>query len=459
MGVIFTYRTLVPQSTRIPASPLSDGLTLANRAQVETTAVDILLSPTPLPTEITEFPTPDNPGIIVTAPPVPEPEYTEEPIPTAIPTPVTTPIPLATPPYIEGIEAQPAQPFWMYWVQGDEAWRIDWQGEETQLVVNSFAVTGQHIAGPPEDASDCCELGPAFAVSPDQKKLALVTLDPALIDPSEKMSPENYALAIHIYNRETDESRALGGGVRPIWSPDSTQVAFLRDGGLWVANVETGEVAERVSPQPNDGIRVTEYAWSPDSTKLAFMYATGQFTRMPKIWIVEVIDGSQPQIILSKEANSQDLSILGIKWTSDGRSIYFLSSENVGYASLQFQNLWRVSIDDGTVQPITTGMKVGGFGFLPGQPWLYLTGLAVYDYAPGEDVYYNTWLVNRDDGTLRRLTSPKEDWYVYTHTPDGANLLVLDQSRDLYLLSLADGSLTPRDEPIEPNYVYGGANN
>jgi Sec-independent protein translocase protein TatA len=460
--VLFATRTNLPFLV-VP----SDGGTLTSLQQdseeqvppqeEESPTLEPEASPTPLPTEITEFPTPDDPGIIVTAPPVPEPEYTEEPIPTAMPTPVTTPIPQATPPYIEGIEAQPAQPFWMYWVQGDEVWRIDGQGEETQLVVDSFVATGQHIAGPPEDGSDCCETGPDFAVSPDQKKLALVTLDPALIDPNIKMSPENYATAIHIYNTETGESQPLGEGIRPIWSPDSNQVAFLRDSGLWVTNIETGEVTEKIQPQLNAGLRVATYAWSPDSTQLAFMYAAGSYTWIPQIWVLSLIDSSEPKLVLSREAGTQDLSILAPTWAPDGRSIYYLSSENDGYASLQFQNLWRVSIEDGTVQPITTGMTVTGFDFLPGQPWLYLTALGMYDFALGEDVYYNIWLVNSEDSTLRRLTAREENWYAFIDTPDGSNLLVADQTWQLQLFSLADGTLTPLDAQVDASYIlYGG---
>jgi hypothetical protein len=428
--------------------PKSTPQTLASHSQDQ-------VSPTPLPTEIAVFSIPDDPGIVVTAPPPPLPEYTDEPVPTTIPTPVTTPLPVSAPPYIEEIEVQPPDPFWMYWVQGDELWRMTGQGGESQLFVDSFSATGKHLVGLPAEASDCCITGPNFSVSPDQRKVALVILEPALIDPNNKLSPENYATAIHIYDAESGASQAIGRGALPIWAPNNKQLAFMRERSLWVADIETGTALLLVDAVKEKQVHI--YAWSPDSTQLAFMYSRENMT-IPEIWLLNVTEGSEAKMLLSRESESQvqDIAFLSLKWAPNGEAIYYLSSENGDSASYTFQNLWRVSTSDGTAQPLTTGMQVGNFGFVPEQPWIFLSGIGVYDYAPREPSYYNIWLLNDDDRALRRITVQNEDWYAYAPTPDGAHLLVFSGNRHSYLLSLVDGTLSSMDY-IKAGYVYGGA--
>ena len=51
------------------------------------------------------------------------------------------------------------------------------------------------------------------------------------------------------------------------WSPDGRQVAFLRDGGLWVATVPGGR--ERLLVPPSDAGRLPQ--WSPDGRLIAYV--------------------------------------------------------------------------------------------------------------------------------------------------------------------------------------------
>ena len=451
-----TYKSFSPSVSPLLISPLSSPQSLSPLVQLD---VPLEPQPTVLPTPILAYPTAEDAVIVVTAPPMPEPVYTEVPFPTLYPTPVVTPIPTIAPPYIEGIDALPLQPFWIYWSEGDEVWRIDSEGNAPELVVNAFASTGQHIAGPPKDASDCCVLGPPFVVSPDHRKVALVTLDPSLIDPMQKMSPENYALTIQIYDRNLNTAQSLGGGVLPIWSPDSKQVAFLRDAGLWIGNATTGEVAERVPGQEDGYVRVADYTWSPDSSRLAYMMALGAFTWVPTIWVLNLVDGREPKVVFDLDDGESDISIFGIRWSPDGDSIYYLSHGEQGglYLHNQVQNLWRVSVADGATQRVTNDMVVAAYGFLLGQPWLYVSAIRLFEKLPDDNFVYHLWLVNGNDGTLRRLTDGKEDLLAFDHTPEGTYLLSTDDTGQPQLFSLSDGSVTPLDERIGETYYYGGA--
>jgi Tol biopolymer transport system component len=151
-------------------------------------------------------------------------------------------------------------------------------------------------------------------------------------------------------------------------------------------------------------------------------------------------NSSQPKVLMRKE----NVDFGAIRWSADGNYIYYLSS-----------NLWKVAVEDGTTQSLTTGMDILVYRFLPGQPWIYLTDIWPYE-TPSNDSpkYYSIWLLNSEDGTLRRLTTQEEDWVPYTHSPNGASLLVTRNGVDPHLFSLVDGSLTSVEERIGPGNIY-----
>ena len=56
---------------------------------------------------------------------------------------------------------------------------------------------------------------------------------------------------------------ALGGGIRPAWSPDGTQIAFGRGGRTWVMDADG-------TTQTDLGVSGNTPTWSPDGTRIAF---------------------------------------------------------------------------------------------------------------------------------------------------------------------------------------------
>jgi hypothetical protein len=105
-------------------------------------------------------------------------------------------------------------------------------------------------------------------------------------------------------------------------------------------------------------------------------------------------------------------------------------------------------------------MVVTGYGFLPGQPWLYLSAYRLYE-APSDDspYHYDLWLLNSEDSTLRRLTPGEESWDVHTHSPEGANLFVTHGGLSPQRFSLVDGSITTVEGRIGigDSYVFARA--
>jgi WD40-like Beta Propeller Repeat len=58
----------------------------------------------------------------------------------------------------------------------------------------------------------------------------------------------NDELVLHVIPANGGRSRELGTGRSPVWSPDGTEVAFLRDDGIWIYNL-AGKITKLGSDQ------------------------------------------------------------------------------------------------------------------------------------------------------------------------------------------------------------------
>lgn len=75
-----------------------------------------------------------------------------------------------------------------------------------------------------------------------------------------------------------------GAELFPVWSPDRTRVAFVRDAHLYVLEVDDLEVRPvamhvgRGRPEPDSPHEVSGAAWSPDGTRLVYAFPRAPFT-------------------------------------------------------------------------------------------------------------------------------------------------------------------------------------
>lgn len=110
----------------------------------------------------------------------------------------------------------------------------------------------------------------------------------------------------------------------PAWSPDGTQIAFVRqsyDGstssaGIWTVPADGGEPTE-VAVDDDRFVQVEGTSWSPDGTQIAYVrteYAEDDSSSATAVWIVGA-DGSSPRQV----APIADLA--GLDWSADGARI------------------------------------------------------------------------------------------------------------------------------------------
>ncbi|WP_347158360.1 S9 family peptidase [Pontibacter chitinilyticus] len=203
------------------------------------------------------------------------------------------------------------------------AWAFDEQGKRNVFVAEGPDFMPRQLTG--YTADDGQELT-SLSVSADGQWVVYVRGGEhgAIWNESDPVNPaaDSIPQAVQVWRVPFagGEPVAIAEGDHPVISPDSRQVAFLRNGQVWLAPLDGGAAA---TPLFYTRGEVSEFVWAPDGTKLAFVSDRGDHS------FIGVFTNPETPLHWVAPSFHRDLSP---RWSPDGSQLVFVRTPGRGGA-------------------------------------------------------------------------------------------------------------------------------
>lgn len=209
------------------------------------------------------------------------------------------------------------------------------------------------------------------------------------------------------------------------WSPDGREIAFMRDGGIWLMGAG-GEGARQLTGE--EGAWDAVPAWRPDGKEVAFARTSAD----GDTGLVMAVDPASGKV---RRLAEQKGSVGHVAWDPKGRSLYYTTNTR----------LMRLDLRSGKAAAV----------FEVKQDWEMLAGglaisrdgkVAVFAAGPsdGRGVRYDLWVLPLEgkDREPKRLT--QQGGIMPAFAPDGRRLVYRNPRADtgIFMLDLTTHALS-----------------
>lgn len=192
-------------------------------------------------------------------------------------------------------------------------------------------------------------------VSPDNKTVAYQ----AISNLSQGNNLFSGAIVTKAIASDAQAMRLVANAFLPTWSPDATQLAFMRVSGetynLWTIKAVGGaEKQLTTSGVPSIGFSIlpynrtqtSDFSWSPDGRKIAYV---SEQSGVHNIWLVDANDASTKQLTNNTDANEFLFCPL---WSADGKRLAYASKPNKAVDGNSFYTASMIEIETGSAKRI-----------------------------------------------------------------------------------------------------------
>jgi Tol biopolymer transport system component len=256
----------------------------------------------------------------------------------------------------------------------------------------------------------------------------------------------------HIFTANTDGSEETqltkfnNWNVRPRWSPDAKNIAFVTDYGeegrraVWIVPAKGGD---------EKFLTIGDFpVWSPDGKKIAFSADLNQIglpARKAKISIIPAEGGE------AKELMNYDGFVRFLDWSPDGRSIAFSYSRGkdvknpIPDSRIDIEDIYLISVNGGLPKRLTQ-MDKKGFQFTsprwsPDGKTIAFRSLDYEGWEKGsESEPVSLYTTDVEGGKPKLVTNELGSW-MFCWSLDGQNIIFSKQEKESKGLGVADQRL------------------